>query len=151
MPLQREPKADTSALTHSQRRTNSEDKENINTHAIPAACNVEIKPQIRALGPIRAMRRVREGASAESTPICMPSEPRFANPQSAYDAIVNPRVERASFDAMSACNSRYAANSFSTSLVARSSETRMISARGTPVRKINPWKGQAHSQLGTYR
>lgn len=100
---------------------------------MPAACSVEMKPQIMALGPIRAMRRVREGASAESTPIWMPSEPRFAKPQSAYDAMVKPRVERASLEAISACKSRYAANSFSISLVASSSETRRISGRGTPV------------------
>ena len=63
----------------------------------------------------------------------MPGEPRFANPQRAYDAIVNPRGESASLDAMRTCKSRYAANSFSTSLVARGSETRKISARRTPV------------------
>src|SRR6266702_2674797 len=92
-----------------------------------------MKPQIMALGPMRAMRRVREGARAESTPIWMPSEPRFANPHSAYDAMVKPRVESASFEAISAFRSRYAANSFSTSFVASSSETRRISDRGTPV------------------
>jgi hypothetical protein len=132
------------------RTTNNEDI--IYTHAIPAACSVEIKPHIIALGPIRAMRRVREGASAASTPICMPSDPRLANPQSAYDAMVKPRVESASFDAINACSSRYAANSFSTSLVASSSETRIISARGTPVSgacEKMAWTGRAHS--GTYQ
>ena len=111
---------------------------------MPAACSVEMKPQIMALGPMRAMRRVREGARAESTPIWMPSEPRFAKPQSAYDAMVNPRVESASFEAISACRSKYAANSFSTSLVASSSETRRISARGTPVIEMSEkWGGFA--------
>src|SRR6266702_1444860 len=100
---------------------------------MPAACSVEMKPQIMALGPMRAIRWVREGARAESTPIWMPSQPRFANPHSAYDAMVKPRVESASFEAISAFRSRYAANSFSTSLVASSSETRRISDRGTPV------------------
>src|SRR6266702_766567 len=100
---------------------------------MPAACSVEMKPQIMALGPMRAIRRVREGARAESTPIWMPSEPRFANPHSAYDAVVKPRVESGSFEAISAFRSRYAANSFSTSFVASSSETRRISDRGTPV------------------
>jgi hypothetical protein len=104
------------------------------THAIPAACNVEMKPEIIALAPIRAMSRVRDGASADSTPICMPSEPRFANPHSAYEAIVNPRFDSGSLEAIKASRSRYAANSFSMSLVARSSETRRISERGTPVR-----------------
>ncbi len=104
---------------------------------MPAACSVEMKPQIMALGPMRAMRRVREGARAESTPICMPSEPRFANPHSAYDTMVKPRIESASFEAISAFKSRYAANSFSTSLVASSSETRRISERDTPV-----WRGR---------
>jgi hypothetical protein len=102
------------------------------THAIPAACNVEIKPQIIALAPIRAISRVRDGASADNTPICMPSEPRLANPHNAYDAIVNPRFDRAFSEAISACRLRYAANSFSTSFVARSSETVRISERGTP-------------------
>ena len=40
-----------------------------NTHAMPAACNVDIKPAIIALKPMRAMTRVRDGASADSTPI----------------------------------------------------------------------------------
>jgi hypothetical protein len=147
MPLQREPKKQTYQLSQ---RTKIK-----YTHAIPAACSVEIKPQITALGPIRAMRCVWEGARAESTPICIPSDPRFANPQSAYDAMVKPRVESASFDAISACRSRYAANSFSTSLVASSSETRMISARGTPVCRacekkcVDRWTRRAHS--GTYQ
>ncbi len=100
---------------------------------MPAACSVEMKPQIMALGPMRAIRWVREGARAESTPIWMPSEPRFPNPHSAYDAMVKPRVESASFEAINAFGSRYAANSFSTSFVASSSETRRISDRGTPV------------------
>src|SRR6266702_190281 len=104
---------------------------------MPAACNVEMKPQIMALGPMRAIRRVRKGARAESTPIRMPSEPRFAKSHSAYDAIVKARVERASFEAISAFKARYAANSFLTSLVASSSETRRISDRGTPV-----WRGR---------
>ncbi len=39
------------------------------THAMPAACNVEMKPAIIALGPMRAMMRVRDGASADKTPI----------------------------------------------------------------------------------
>ena len=102
---------------------------------MPAACSVEMNPQIMALGLMRAMRRVREGARADSTPICMPSELRFAKPARAYDAIVKPRVESALSEAISAFRSKYAANSFSTNLVARSSETRRISPRGTPVEK----------------
>ena len=83
---------------------------------MPAACKVEMKPKIIALGPMRAMRRVRDGASADSTPIWIPSEPRFAKPHSAYDAIVKPRFESASSgEAISASSSMYAANSFSTS------------------------------------
>jgi hypothetical protein len=39
-----------------------------NTYAMPAACNIEMKPDI-ALGPIRVMRRAREGASADNTPL----------------------------------------------------------------------------------
>ena len=100
---------------------------------MPAVCSVEMKPQITALGPMRAIRRVREGARTESTPICMPSEVRFAKLHSAYDAIVKPRFERGSPDAIITCNSWYATISLSISLVARSSETRRISARGTPV------------------
>ena len=38
-------------------------------HAIPAACDVEMNPQIIALDPIRAIRRVREGARVKNTPI----------------------------------------------------------------------------------
>ena len=52
-----------------------------------------MNPQTIADAAMRAMVRARDGASAESTPIWMPSEPRFANPQSAYDAIVYPRCE----------------------------------------------------------
>jgi hypothetical protein len=62
---------------------------------MPAACNVEKKPQIIALGPIRAMRRLCDGASADSNPIAMASVPTFAKPQSAYEATVNPRLESA--------------------------------------------------------
>ena len=64
--------------------------------AMPAAWRVEMKPQTMADAAMRAMMRAREGASAESTPIWMPSEPRFANPQSAYDAIVYARAESGS-------------------------------------------------------
>lgn len=103
-----------------------------NTHAMAAACKVEINPEIIALRPIRAIRRLRDGASAVSTPIWMPSELRFANPQSAYDAIVNPRFDSASSEAISFSSWMYATNSFSISLVARSSEMRRISERGTP-------------------
>ncbi len=109
-----------------------------------AACNVELKPQIMALVPMRAIRRVREGVRAESTPIWMPSEPRFANPHSTHDATVKLRVEMVSFEAISAFKSRYAANSFSTSLVASSSETRRISDQGTPV-----WRGLVKCRGGS--
>ena len=51
--------------------------------AMPAACSVETKPHTIAEPAMRAMTRARDGASAESTPIWMPSEPRFANPQRA--------------------------------------------------------------------
>ena len=63
---------------------------------MPAVCIVEMKPQIMAEPAMRAMIFARDGASAESTPIWMPSEPRFANPQSAYDAIVYARAESGS-------------------------------------------------------
>ena len=63
----------------------------------------------------------------------MPSKLRFAKLHSAYDAIVKPRFKRGSLDVTITCNSRYATISFSISLVARSSEMRMISARGTLV------------------
>ncbi len=43
----------------------------------------EIYPQIMAEVAIRAMILAREGARALKTPIWMPNEPRFANPQSA--------------------------------------------------------------------
>ena len=109
-----------------------------NTHAMAAACKVEINPEIIALRPIRAIRRLRDGASAVSTPIWMPSELRFANPQSAYDAIVNPRFDSASSEAISFSSWMYATNSFSISFVARSSEMRRISERGTPARSIMP-------------
>ncbi len=105
------------------------------TYAMAAACSVEMKPDNIALGPIRAMRRAREGASADSTPIWKPSEPKFEKPHSAYDAIVKPRFDRASCEAINARSSTYAANSFSTSLVARSSDTRRISERGTPAKR----------------
>ena len=105
-----------------------------NTHAMPAACNVERKPQITALGPIRVTRRVCDGARADTTPISMASEVTFANPHSAYDAIVHPRFDSASGEAISCCSSRYATTSFATSFVASSSETRMISERGTPTK-----------------
>jgi hypothetical protein len=36
------------------------------------------------------------GAKAPSTPIWIPSEPRFANPQREYDAIVKARGDRGS-------------------------------------------------------
>lgn len=35
-----------------------------------------------------------DGAKALSTPICIPSDPRFANPQREYDAIVKARCDR---------------------------------------------------------
>jgi hypothetical protein len=85
-----------------------------------AACNVEINPESSALAAIRAMRRARDGARAGSTPILTPSELRFANPHSAYDATVKPRFDRASGEAISAWSSLYAVNSFSISLTARS-------------------------------
>jgi hypothetical protein len=112
-------------------RGTGEDDRN-DTHAMPATCNVERKPQTTALGPIRATRRVRDGARADTTPISMASEVMFANPHSAYDAIVNPRFDSGSGEAISCCNWRYATNSFATSFVASSSETGMISERGTP-------------------
>jgi len=34
-----------------------------------------------------------DGAKALSTPICIPSDPRFANPQREYDAIVKARCD----------------------------------------------------------
>ena len=43
-----------------------------NTYAMAAACSVEMKPDIIALGPIR------NETSADSTPIWKPSEPKFA-------------------------------------------------------------------------
>ena len=47
-----------------------------------------MKPQIIAESAMRAMIFARDGARADSTPIWIPSEPRLANPHSAYDAIV---------------------------------------------------------------
>ena len=96
-----------------------------------------MKPQIIALAPIRAMRRVRAGASADNTPIWMPSDPRFANPHSAYEAMVYPRLDSGFCEAIKACRLRYAANSFSISFVARSSETARISERGTPEERVS--------------
>ena len=58
---------------------------------MPAVWSVEKKPQIMADMALRAMILLRVGASAVSTPIWMPSEDRFAKPQSAYDVIVNAR------------------------------------------------------------
>ena len=78
---------------------------------MPAACSVlrgavseglwrggregtyEMNPQIMADVAMRAMILARDGASAPSTPIWMPSEPRFAKPARAYDAMVKPRSE----------------------------------------------------------
>jgi len=96
-----------------------------------------MKPQIIALAPIRAMRRVRDGASADNTPIWIPSDPRFANPHSAYEAIVYARFDSGFCEAIKACRLMYAANSFSTSFVARSSETARISERGTPEKRVS--------------
>ena len=59
--------------------------------AIPAACIVEMNPQIIADSAMRAMTFARLGASALSTPMLIPSEPRLANPQSAYDVMVYAR------------------------------------------------------------
>ncbi len=78
--------------------------------AMPAACIVEMNPQTIALAAMRAMTFARLGASALSTPIWMPSEPRFANPQSAYDAIVNARSESGSGPFEMFWRSRYATN-----------------------------------------
>lgn len=61
------------------------------THAMPAVWSVEMNPQNIADTAIRAMILPRDGASAPSTPIWIPSEPRFAKPHSAYDAIVKAR------------------------------------------------------------
>lgn len=113
-----------------------------------------MKPQIIALAPIRAIRRVRDGASADNTPTWMPSDPRFANPHSAYEAMVYPRFDSGFCEAIKACRLRYAANSFSISFVARSSETDRISERGTPEKRVSivvrcrkgagGWNGTSH-------
>ena len=128
---------------------------------MPAACNVDINPQIIALAPIRAMRRVRAGASADNTPIWIPSDPRFANPHSAYEAMVYPRSDSGFCEAIKACRLRYAANSFSISFVARSSETGRISERGTPEKKestvvrygkeVGEWNGASHVPMKKVR
>ena len=89
-----------------------------------------MKPQIIAESAMRAMIFARDGASADSTPIWIPSEPRFANPQIAYDAIVYERSESGFALAVISRSSVYATNSFSTSFVASSSATRRISLRG---------------------
>ena len=47
-------------------------------------------------------------------------------PASAYDAIVNPRVESTSSKAISAFMFKYAASPFSINLIARSSEEKVI-------------------------
>jgi hypothetical protein len=67
----------------------------------------------------------------------MASELKLAKPHNAYVVIVNPRFDRAFGEAISSFRSTYAANSFAISLVARSSETRRISDRGTPAK----WEG----------
>ena len=103
------------------------------TYAMLADCSVDMKPHIRALGAMLEMMRAREGAKAESTPIWKLSELRFAKLHSAYDAMVKPRVESGSLEAIITCRSPYATISFTMILVANSSETRMISSRGTPV------------------
>lgn len=50
------------------------------------------------------MRRARDGARADSMPICKPSVLKLAKPHSAYDAIVNPRFDRGSDDAINPCS-----------------------------------------------
>lgn len=47
------------------------------------ACTVEMNPQHIVDAPMRASAFAWLGASALSTPIWIPSEPRFANPHSA--------------------------------------------------------------------
>lgn len=47
-----------------------------------------MKPQIMAEVAIVAMILALEGAKALSTPIWIPNEPKLANPQRAYEAMV---------------------------------------------------------------
>jgi hypothetical protein len=129
MPLQKSPKQ-----THQQKKNEHRANNNFKiTHAMLADCSVDMKPHIKALGAMLEIMRAREGPKAESTPIWKLSELRFAKLQSAYDAMVKPRVESGSLEAIMTCNSPYATISFTMILVANSSETRMISERGTPV------------------
>jgi len=67
---------------------------------MPAVWRVERKPQIMAEKAIRAMTFAREGARALNTPIWIPREPKLANPQSPYEAIVCARKDRGLFDFM---------------------------------------------------
>ena len=53
-----------------------------------------MNPQIIADPASVAIVFACEGARALSTPIWMPNEPRFAKPQSEYEAIVYARGER---------------------------------------------------------
>ena len=118
----------------SKKKTSAGAKNNFKiTYAMLADCSVDMKPHIRALGAMLEMMRAREGAKAESTPIWKLSELRFAKLHSAYDAMVKPRVESGSLEAMITCRSPYATISFTMILVVNSSETRMISSRGTPI------------------
>jgi hypothetical protein len=54
----------------------------------------EMNPQIIADVASLAMVLPCVGARALSTPIWIPSDPRFANPQREYDAIVKARCDR---------------------------------------------------------
>jgi hypothetical protein len=128
MPLQKSPKQ-----THQQKKNEHRVNSFKITHAMLADCSVDMKPHIKALGAMLEMMRAREGPKAESTPIWKLSELRFAKLQSAYDAMVKPRVESGSLEAIMTCNSPYATISLMMTFVANSSETRIISERGTPV------------------
>lgn len=78
-----------------------------------------------ALGPMREVER-RKGTRAESKPIWMLRQLRFAKPYSTYDTMVKPRAER---------SRRRLQVQVCRKLVASSSETHGMSERSRPGRK----------------
>lgn len=61
------------------------------TYTMLAVWRVDIKPHTMADKATLAMTFPREGASAPSTPIWIPRDPRLAKPQRQYEAIVKAR------------------------------------------------------------
>src|SRR5258705_273066 len=115
-----------------------------NTHNRMPASVAERKlasvPAIMARNPSRARSCLRSGASAPIPPIWMPTELRFANPQSANVAMVNETGSRLAFNGPRCA---YAMNSLITIRSPRSPPTTPLSCHGTPItqaigRKIHP-------------